>query len=87
MDDFAGKKRPIRQSQQTVYAQRLFGASGSAKTQSGYALCGFLLHHIFVVAGKLRFPLSQPQKRHIPRTLCVIVQVSFKVLTKIILKW
>jgi hypothetical protein len=28
-----------------------------------------LLHHIFAVAGKLRFPLSQQQKHHIPRTL------------------
>jgi hypothetical protein len=37
-----------------------------------YALCGFWLHHIFSVAGKLRFPLSQPQKRHIPKTLCEI---------------
>ena len=34
-----------------------------------YALCGILLHHIFAVAGNLRFPLSQPQKRQLPRTL------------------
>jgi hypothetical protein len=33
--------------------------------QSGYTLCAFLLHHIFAVAGTLRVPLSQPQKRHI----------------------
>jgi hypothetical protein len=33
--------------------------------QSGYALCAFLLHHILAVAGTLRLPLSQPQKRHI----------------------
>jgi hypothetical protein len=33
--------------------------------QSGYALSAFLLHHIFAVAGTLRVPLSQPQKRHI----------------------
>jgi hypothetical protein len=32
--------------------------------QSGYALCAFFLRHIFAVAGNLRFPLSQPQKRH-----------------------
>ena len=52
--------------------RRLFGGSGSAKHQSGYALCGILLHHIFTVAGMLRIPLSQPQKRRIPRTLCEI---------------
>jgi hypothetical protein len=28
-------------------------------------LCGILLHHIFTVAGTLRVPLSQLQKRHI----------------------
>jgi hypothetical protein len=33
--------------------------------QSGCALCAFFLRHIFAVAGNLRFPLSQPQKRHI----------------------
>jgi len=31
-----------------------------------------LFRHIFAVAGTLRVPLSQPQKRHIPRTLCAI---------------
>ena len=50
--------------------RRLIGGSGSAKRQSGFALCGILLHHIFAVAGMLRIPLSQPQKRRIPRTLC-----------------
>ncbi|GHT70914.1 hypothetical protein FACS1894110_23170 [Spirochaetia bacterium] len=39
------------------------------KTQSGYALCAFFLRHIFAVAGNLRFPLSQPQKRRIAFTL------------------
>jgi thiamine kinase-like enzyme len=43
------------------------------KSSRAVALCGFLLHHIFAVAGKLRFPLSQPQKRHIPRTLCAML--------------
>jgi hypothetical protein len=43
------------------------------KPSRAVALCGFLLHHIFVVAGKLRFPLSQPQKRHIHRTLSDII--------------
>jgi hypothetical protein len=43
------------------------------KSSRANALCGFLLHHIFTVAGKLRFPLSQPQKRHIPRTLGEII--------------
>jgi len=44
-------------------------ASGSIKTQSGFALCAFLFHHIFAVAGMLRIPLSQQQKRRISRTL------------------
>ena len=46
--------------------RRPLGGSGSAKHQSGYALCGILLHHIFAVAGMLRIPLSQLQKRRIP---------------------
>jgi hypothetical protein len=41
------------------------GGSGYEKKQSGYALCVFFLRHIFAVAGNLRFPLSQPQKRRI----------------------
>jgi hypothetical protein len=48
----------------TVYASPLRG-SGYEKPQSGYALCAVFLHHIFAVAGMLRIPLSQPQKRHI----------------------
>ncbi|GHU59696.1 hypothetical protein FACS189444_5450 [Spirochaetia bacterium] len=42
------------------------------KTQSAYGLCAFFLRHIFAVAGNLRFPLSQPQKRRIAFTLCAI---------------
>jgi len=39
---------------------------GFRKTPVGLsALCGVLLHHIFAVAGTLRVPLSQPQKRRI----------------------
>jgi len=46
---------------------------GLRKTPVGLsALCGVFLRHIFAVAGTLRVPLSQPQKRHIPRTLCDI---------------
>jgi hypothetical protein len=41
------------------------GGSGSVKPQSGYALCGVLLRHIFAVAGTLRVPLSQSQKRRL----------------------
>jgi hypothetical protein len=48
-----------------VYASPPFGGSGCEKTQSGFALCGFFLRHIFAVAGTLRVPLSQQQKRHI----------------------
>jgi hypothetical protein len=32
---------------------------------SACGLCAFFLRHIFAVAGMLRIPLSQPQKRHI----------------------
>jgi hypothetical protein len=43
------------------------------KPSRANALCGFLLHNIFEVAGKLRFPLSQSQNRHIPVTLSEII--------------
>jgi hypothetical protein len=49
----------------SVYASGAVAPSGYEKTQSGYALCVFFLRHIFAVAGMLRIPLSQPQKRHI----------------------
>ena len=49
----------------TVYAAPPVGGLASVKYQSGYALCGILLQHIFTVAGTLRVPLSQPQKHHI----------------------
>jgi hypothetical protein len=42
----------------------------SEKPQSGYALCGIFLRHIFAVAGMLRIPLSQLQKRRKLFTLC-----------------
>jgi hypothetical protein len=35
----------------SVYASPPYGGSGYEKTQSGYALCGFFLRHIFAVAG------------------------------------
>jgi hypothetical protein len=49
----------------SVYASPPVGGSGSEKPQSAYGLCAVFLRHIFAVAGNLRFPLSQPQKRHI----------------------
>jgi hypothetical protein len=49
----------------TVYASPPVGGSGYEKPQSAYGLCGIFLRHIFAVAGTLRVPLSQPQKRHI----------------------
>jgi hypothetical protein len=42
------------------------------KTQSAYGLCAFFLRHIFAVAGMLRIPLSQLQKRRKLLTLCEI---------------
>jgi hypothetical protein len=52
------------------------------KTQSGYALCAFFLRHIFAVAGMLRIPLSQLQKRRIAFTLCAIAPMRLKILNK-----
>jgi hypothetical protein len=49
----------------SVYAAPPYGGLGYKKTQSAYGLCGVFLRHIFAVAGNLRFPLSQLQKRHI----------------------
>jgi len=45
--------------------RRLTAAWATQKRSRAYALCAFLFHHIFAVAGTLRVPLSQPQKRHI----------------------
>ena len=45
------------------------GGSGYAKHCSGFTLCNVLLRHIFTVTGTLRVPLSQQQKRRLPRTL------------------
>jgi hypothetical protein len=49
----------------TVYASGAVAPSGYEKPQSAYGLCAVFRSHIFAVAGNLRFPLSQPQKRHI----------------------
>jgi hypothetical protein len=49
----------------SVYASPPVGGSGYEKPQSAYGLCAVFLRHIFAVAGTLRVPLSQPQKRHI----------------------
>jgi hypothetical protein len=43
-----------------------FRRLGYAKSCSGFALCTIFLRHIFAVAGTLRVPLSQQQKRHLP---------------------
>jgi hypothetical protein len=61
----------------TVYASPPVGGSASEKPQSGYALCGVFLRHIFAVAGNLRFPLLQPQKRHIQPERYVQFGVKF----------
>jgi hypothetical protein len=49
----------------TVYASGAVAPSGYEKPQSACGLCAVFLRHIFAVAGMLRIPLSQPQKRHI----------------------
>ncbi|GHU11166.1 hypothetical protein FACS1894151_10810 [Spirochaetia bacterium] len=48
-----------------VYAAPAVAGLASIKPQSGCALCAVLFQHIFAVAGTLRVPLSQPQKRRI----------------------
>jgi hypothetical protein len=45
--------------------RRLTAARATKKPSRACALGGFFLRHIFAVAGTLRVPLSQPQKRHI----------------------
>jgi len=45
--------------------RRLTAARATQKRSRACALCAFLFRHIFAVAGTLRVPLSQPQKRHI----------------------
>ena len=62
------------------------GILGYEKQQSGYALCAVFLHHIFAVAGMLRIPLSQPQKRRQPRTLCEIGTNNLQIISLVDLK-
>jgi len=50
----------------SVYASPPSAARATQKRSRACALCTFLFRHIFAVAGTLRVPLSQPQKRHIP---------------------
>jgi hypothetical protein len=53
------------------------GNLGYAKHQSGFALCGILLHHIFAALQNLRFRLFGQQKRRQPRTLYAILLKYF----------
>jgi hypothetical protein len=70
----------------TVYASPPVGGSGYRKTQSAYGLCAFFFRHIFTVAGNLRFPLSQPQKRHIQpeRYAQFVLNVFEKIIDKVL---
>ena len=52
-------------------------ARATQNTSRRKRLCGVFLRHIFAVAGMLRIPLSQPQKRRIPRTLCASFAKTF----------
>jgi hypothetical protein len=54
------------------YTLRRSSGLASEKPQSAYGLCAFFLRHIFAVAGMLRIPLSQLQKRRIAFMLCEI---------------
>jgi hypothetical protein len=56
----------------TRYTLRRSSGLAYEKTQSACGLCAFFLRHIFAVAGTLRVPLSQLQKRRIAFTLCAI---------------
>jgi hypothetical protein len=58
-----------------TYGKRFaaFGGSGYAKMQSGYALCAFLLRHIFLCAGIASQFLYRAQKNVVYLfTLCEI---------------
>jgi hypothetical protein len=49
-----------------LYMLRRQEAAWATKNRSrANALCAVFRSHIFAVAGNLRFPLSQPPKRHI----------------------
>ena len=61
----------------TVYASGAVAPSGYEKPQSAYGLCAVFLRHIFTVAGTLRVPLSQPQKRHIQLERYVQCRLKF----------
>jgi hypothetical protein len=62
-----------------LYMLRHLTAARATKNRSrACALCAVFLRHIFAVAGTLRVPLSQPQKRHIqPGTLYAICPKCF----------
>jgi hypothetical protein len=60
------KKDKFDSLNRSVYASPPSAARATQKRSRAYALCTFLFRHIFAVAGTLRVPLSQPQKRHIP---------------------
>ena len=49
----------------TVYASPPMAARATKNRSRADALCAVFRSHIFAVSGNLRFPLSQPQKRHI----------------------
>jgi hypothetical protein len=51
-----------------LYTLRPFGAWAPKKPSWACALGGIFLRRIFMVAGTLRVPLSQPQKRRIAGT-------------------
>jgi hypothetical protein len=68
----------------SVYASPPVGGSGYEKPQSAYGLCAVFLRHIFAVAGTLRVPLSQPQKRHIqPERYAQFFENSVRIYKKI----
>ena len=58
-------KAKITAHNRIVYASPPSAARATKNRSRAYALCAVFLRHIFAVAGTLRVPLSQPQKRHI----------------------
>ena len=67
--------------------RRLTAARATKKPSRANALCGFFLRHIFAVAGTLRIPLSQPQKRHIQPERYMPFDLTIISIVNIMEKW
>jgi len=67
--------------------RRLPAARVTKRPVRAVALCGLFLRHIFAVAGiACAIPLSQQQKRRLPRTLCAIYSNICKIMLDFIIE-